>query len=166
MKLTVMRWTHILPFALMVTSLLMSGCMTSDTVEPAYRGDATVTFLQGDQILLEVTCEVAETEEEREVGLMNRDHLDSDRGMLFVLDPPREVTFWMKDTNIKMDIIFMDVNGTVIGVARADPEPDTPDHLLKRYPGGGTVGWVVEIVQGLSQQNNITAGSRMMISYS
>lgn len=165
MKLTVMRWTHIFPFALLAASILMSGCITSDNNEPANGGDATVTFLQGDQVLLAVTCEVAETEKEREVGLMNRDHLDTDSGMLFVFEPPREVTFWMKDTLIQLDIIFVDTNGTVIGIARADPEPDTPDHLLKRYPSGGAVGWVVEIDQGLSREHNVTAGSRMMISY-
>ncbi len=160
-----MRWTHIFPFALLAASILMSGCITSDNNEPANGGDATVTFLQGDQVLLAVTCEVAETEKEREVGLMNRDHLDADRGMLFVLDPPREVTFWMKDTNVELDIIFVAANGTVLEIAEADPEPDTPDHLLSRYPSGGAVGWVVEIEQGLSREHNVTAGSRMMISY-
>ncbi len=164
MKLTVMRSIRIFPLALMVMSLLMSGCITRDTVEPAHGGDATVTFLQGEQVLLEVTCEVAETEGEREVGLMNRDHLDADRGMLFVFDPPREVTFWMKETYIELDIIFVDTNGTVIGIAQADPEPDTPDHLLERYPSGGNVGWVVEIVQGLSREHNVTSGSRVTIS--
>ncbi len=164
MKLTVMRWTPILPFALLAASILMSGCITSD-IDEHNGGDATVTFLQGDLVLLTITCEVADTEKEREVGLMNRDHLDADRGMLFVFEPPREVTFWMKDTNIELDIIFIDANGTVIRIARADPEPDTPDHLLGRYPSGGAVGWVVEIDQGLSRENNITAGSRMMISY-
>ncbi len=164
MKPTIMRWTRIFPFALLVTSILMSGCISNENDEPTQ--DATVTFLRGDEVLLAVTCEVAETEKERETGLMNRDHLDADRGMLFVFEPPGEVTFWMKDTYIKLDIIFIDGNGTVIGIARADPEPDTPDHLLKRYPSGGAVGWVVEIDQGLSREHNVTAGSRMMISYS
>ena len=165
MKLTVMRSIQTFPFALLVASILMSGCITSDENEPAKGGDATVTFLQGDQVLLAVTCEVADTEKDREVGLMNRDYLDLNSGMLFVFEPPREVTFWMKDTNVELDIIFVDTNGTVIGIALADPEPDTPDHLLKRYPSGGAVGWVVEIEQGLSREHNVTIGSRMMISY-
>lgn len=162
MKLTVMRSIHTIPFALLITSILMSGCMTD---EPTPGGDATVTFMKGDEALLAVTCEVAETEEEREVGLMNRDHLDAYSGMLFVFEPPREVTFWMKDTVIELDIIFIDGNGTVIGIAEADPEPDTPDHLLERYPSGGAVGWVVEIDQGHCREHNVTAGSMMIISH-
>jgi len=59
---------------------------------------------------------VAQTEDEREVGLQNVTELPEDEGMLFVFDESDEVSFWMQDTKINLDIIFIDEDETVIDV--------------------------------------------------
>lgn len=59
---------------------------------------------------------IADTEELRETGLQNIEKLPKDEGMLFVFDEPQEVSFWMKDTLINLDIIFIDEYGDVIKV--------------------------------------------------
>jgi len=70
--------------------------------------------------------EVAYTEEEKEQGLMNVDDLQEDEGMLFIYDAPQEVAFWMKNTPIPLDIIFLDEDGEVISVTTGKPDDETP----------------------------------------
>lgn len=71
--------------------------------------------------------EVAYTDLEREKGLSNRDSLDENSGMLFVWDEPEEVSIWMKDTKIPLDIIFIDNELVVTAVYQGIP--DTEDIL-------------------------------------
>lgn len=64
---------------------------------------------------------VAESEEEKHRGLQNVAKLPKDEGMLFIYDSPEEVAFWMKDTHIALDIIFIDEDWEVIRVAEGEP---------------------------------------------
>lgn len=67
------------------------------------------------------TIQVAETEEEFDKGLMNIDGIPKDEGMLFPFDEEEEQTFWMKDTRIPLDIIFIDSDGFVNSVFLGEP---------------------------------------------
>lgn len=69
---------------------------------------------------------LAVTEEEKEKGLQGRKELSRDEGMLFVYDEPQMVSFWMKDTEIPLDIIFIDDELEVISVHRGKPFDETP----------------------------------------
>ena len=66
--------------------------------------------------------EVACTEEDRIKGLQGRESLDEDKGMLFVFDEPDTIDFWMKDTKIPLDIIFINEDMEVISVYHGEPE--------------------------------------------
>lgn len=66
--------------------------------------------------------EVACTEEDRIKGLQGRESLDEDKGMLFVFDEPDTIDFWMKDTKIPLDIIFINEDMEVISVYQGEPE--------------------------------------------
>lgn len=68
--------------------------------------------------------QVAVTAEDRAKGLMDVDNLPDDEGMLFVFDKPQTVGFWMKDTKIPLDIIFIDKNNEVISTFEGEPETD------------------------------------------
>jgi len=72
------------------------------------------------------TVEIAKTEEEKEIGLSNRESLDNNKGMLFVFDEPDEVSFWMKDTLIPLDIIFINDELEVISVHQGVPNSEEP----------------------------------------
>lgn len=74
----------------------------------------------------EYDVEVARTEEEKEVGLSNIEYLPDDEGMLFIYDTPQEVGFWMKDTLIPLDIIFINDEEEVISVHQGVPNDETP----------------------------------------
>ncbi len=126
---------------------------------------ALVTFQLNDSASLDITCEIASTPEERSEGLMHREELPMDRGMLFVYDLPINVSFWMKNTVIPLDIIFINEIGVIINVEEADIEPDGPDNELTRYNSSAPVKWVVEINQGLSALHGIQSGTHMDIEY-
>ena len=69
--------------------------------------------------------EVAENEEERMKGLQEVIEMDDDEGMLFIYDEPQELAFWMKDTAIPLDIVFIDEDGEVISVQQGQPYDET-----------------------------------------
>src|SRR4051812_10127558 len=67
------------------------------------------------------TVEVAATESQPERGLMSRHSLDGRSGMVFPYDPPQNVSFWMKNTLIPLDIIYVRPNGTIARIINAEP---------------------------------------------
>ena len=73
----------------------------------------------------EYNVEVARTEEEKVKGLQEKESLGEDEGMLFVYDEPQEIAFWIKDTAIPLDIVFMDEDGEVISVKQGQPYDET-----------------------------------------
>lgn len=73
----------------------------------------------------EYNVEVARTEEEKIKGLQEKESLGENEGMLFIYDEPQELAFWMKDTAIPLDIVFMDEDGEVISVKQGQPYDET-----------------------------------------
>lgn len=69
--------------------------------------------------------EEAKTQEEKNKGLSNIENLPDDEGMLFIFDPPQEVSMWMKDTLIPLDIVFIDEDFEVISVYQGNPNDET-----------------------------------------
>ncbi|MDB6454449.1 DUF192 domain-containing protein [Falsirhodobacter sp. 20TX0035] len=106
------------------------------------------------------SVEVADDAAERAQGLMNREHMAASAGMLFVYERPQPASFWMRNTLIPLDMIFMDQTGTVRHVhANARPKDDTP------IDGGNDVLVVLEINGGLAGRLGIGEGSVMRSPY-
>jgi hypothetical protein len=103
-----------------------------------------------------VTAEYARTEEENERGLMYRTHLDEDRGMLFDVRGPRDVTFWMHNTCIPLDLIFID-GDTINGIVENAPTLD--DH--PRSPGCPSTH-VFEVNAGWCRRHGVKAGQHIV----
>jgi uncharacterized membrane protein (UPF0127 family) len=106
---------------------------------------------------------IADTSEERARGLMNRESLGENSGMLFVYDEEENRSFWMKNTTIPLDIIFLDSNFEVINIEAADPEPDTRDDDLQRYRSERPAQYVLEINQNRSEEIGLEKGSKMSL---
>ena len=76
--------------------------------------------------------EIADTPEKQEKGLMGRKSLPEDQGMLFIYDEPQDLSYWMKNTLISLDIIFIDDDMEVVSVKQGQPmfeEPITEDDV-------------------------------------
>jgi len=102
--------------------------------------------------------EDAANDRTREIGLMCRTRLGSDRGMLFdFVQPTQGVAFWMKNTLIPLDIVFIRPDGTVISIARdARPLDETP------LDAGGTVRGVLELAGGRAAEIGLRPGDKVV----
>ena len=96
--------------------------------------------------------EVADTESSREKGLMQRDSLGADRGMIFVFDEPAERSFWMKNTRIPLDIIFLDENGRVVSVSHMKP------YDLHTTASDGAAKYAIELNDGAAAAAGVKEG--------
>ena len=102
------------------------------------------------------TVELADTPDTRATGLMHRESMAATAGMLFVYEAPTRAVFWMKNTLIPLDMIFVDAAGRVLGVhANAIPHDETP------IDGGRGVFAVLEINGGMAGRLGITPGAEM-----
>jgi uncharacterized membrane protein (UPF0127 family) len=103
-----------------------------------------------------VKVEIADTPDARELGLMYRNHLDEDVGMLFIFPNPTATHFWMKNTVIALDMLFADANGKVLGiVANAQPYSEA---MLGGFDG---TLYVLEVSGGYAARHHIIAGDRL-----
>ena len=102
------------------------------------------------------TVEVARTLEEQARGLMHREALAPDRGLIFPYETPQPVAFWMKDTLIPLDMIFIRPDGTIARIAG-----NTVPHSLEPVPSLEPVSAVLEIRGGRAAELGITAGDRV-----
>jgi hypothetical protein len=102
------------------------------------------------------TVEVARTPEQQAQGLMHRQSLAPDRGMLFPYDPPQPASFWMKNTLIPLDMIFVRADGLIARIAAR-----TVPHSLESVGVGEPVVAVLEIAGGRAAELGIREGDRV-----
>lgn len=102
------------------------------------------------------TVEIADDAKERAIGLMFRESMPQFSGMLFVYEEPIDAVFWMHNTLISLDMVFMDETGVVTQiVAEAVPQTDVP------RVGGPNVKFVLEVNGGLAEKLGLEIGSMM-----
>jgi uncharacterized membrane protein (UPF0127 family) len=102
-----------------------------------------------------VTVEVVRTPDELARGLMHRTSLAEDAGMLFVFPETDEHSFWMKDTLIPLDMIFIGEDRTVVGIV-ANAEP-----LTLEARAAGVSRWVLEVNGGWTARHGVGPGDRV-----
>jgi uncharacterized membrane protein (UPF0127 family) len=101
------------------------------------------------------TVDIAATPAEQERGLMFVKSLPGNRGMIFPYDPPQNVSFWMENTLIPLDMVFIRADGTIARIVTAKPLDTT------NIPSGEPVAAVLEIRGGRSAELGIRAGDRV-----
>lgn len=128
-------------------------------VPPGDDNTVVATFTTDTHTTQPVTLELATTPPERQQGLMHRKSLPRRHGMLFVFSHADTRMFWMRNTYIPLDIIFIAPNRTVLNVAHASPEPNaTPDNATK-YWSAGPAKYVIELPRGYANRTGITTGA-------
>ena len=137
--------------------LTVATCMAL-AGSPAWSGDCRddQVHLRGDWGQARFTVELADDPEERARGLMHRESMPQSAGMLFVYPKPRVVGFWMKDTLIPLDILFLDRTGTVTKIHH-EAKPHDETVLF----GGDSVSAALEINGGMARRMGIIEGSQM-----
>lgn len=106
--------------------------------------------------------EVANTDSSRQKGLMERDRLGDDEGMIFVFSGEQERSFWMKNVLIDLDILFFNNDGQFVSGAKMTPDsPLVQDMFKKRWLSKGPARFVVEVAggtfEGLETKQNFSS---------
>lgn len=99
------------------------------------------------------TLEVANTDATRQAGLMYRQSMASDHGMLFVFDRPEPLSFWMKNTLIPLDIVFLDEHARVLNIEQMKPLDE-----WTQTRSFGAAQYAIELNQGIAKEANIQPG--------
>jgi uncharacterized protein len=115
----------------------------------------TVTYPNGTRI----RAELADTNEKRARGLMFRDQLASDRGMLFVFSEPGQWVFWMKNTKIPLDILWMDSNKKVVDIV--ENIPGCLGDPCLQYQPAYDASYALEVPAGSIKRLKLAKGMRL-----
>jgi uncharacterized membrane protein (UPF0127 family) len=102
------------------------------------------------------SVEMATTEEEKQTGLMHRKELPDGKGMLFDFSPEQQISMWMKNTYISLDMIFIRADGRILRIAE-----NTEPLSTKIISSGGLAKGVLEVIAGTAQKYGIQPGDRV-----
>ncbi|MGC4062039.1 MAG: DUF192 domain-containing protein [Aquabacterium sp.] len=129
-------------------SLLAQGALAQDQAQHL----ATTQLGAG---MHNIKAEVALTEQEHEIGLMHRDSMGSNDGMIFVFDRPGQQCFWMKNTLIPLAVAFIADDGTIVNLDEMKPQTLDPHCSTKQ------VRFVLEMNKGWFTKRGIKPGSKL-----
>ena len=102
------------------------------------------------------SVEMATTEEEKQTGLMYRKELADGKGMLFDFSPEQQISMWMKNTYIPLDMIFIRADGRILRIAE-----NTEPLSTRIISSGGLARGVLEVIAGTAQKYGIQPGDRV-----
>ena len=125
--------------------------------QQAGAGLVAVTTPQGTVIM----AELADTAEERARGLMFRASLEKNRGMLFTFAEPQQWSFWMKNTRISLDIIWMDGRKRIVHVERRVPICNRTDDGCPQYQPNENALYVLELAAGSAEALKLERGAML-----
>lgn len=122
-----------------------------------FRSDGALSFHSPDgRMLAGITIEIASTPASREAGLMGRTTMKADRGMLFVFDEMEERSFWMANTPLSLDIIYVNDNNVIVKI-QTDATPYSEASIPSVFPAM----YVVEVNAGFCALRGIREGDRI-----
>ena len=143
----------------LLVMLLLLGC--TKAMPPAANTETTPKpAIAGPRVILPdgfvVNIEIADDDDLRAQGLMYRDHLAPGAGMLFFFPQEGEYPFWMKNTRIPLDIIWVDANRRIAHVKHEVPPCHVPD--CPSYPPDAIAKYVLEIAGGEAARHGLKKG--------
>ncbi|MDX1332221.1 MAG: DUF192 domain-containing protein [Robiginitalea sp.] len=153
-----------LPFLLMGLALLLgSSCreageksLGTEDVTFKKEGELRVHDAETDSTLVRLDIEIAQTDYEVQTGLMYRKDMGDLQGMLFVFEEEAPHSFYMKNTLIALDILFIDSDLKIVNIHR-DAQPLNEAGI----PSGGPVQYVLEVKAGMSDRWGLEEGDRI-----
>lgn len=145
-----------------IICLFLSACQFSSVPEmaspvPVTSEDSTAALpvlqLGTQQLKIELAC----TDQAQQQGLMFREHLPADQGMLFVFEQAQILKFWMRNTTLPLSIAYIDTTGVIIEIHDLEPLNETP------VPSSQPVSFALEVNQGWFQAHKIEPGLRIQL---
>jgi len=140
----VLAWISFVLFGLLVAA---------GSVRPAGQQTVEIATKTGVHVF---AVEIADTDAERAKGLMYRKELPEGRGMLFDFHHEQDVSFWMQNTYIPLDMIFIRADGRILRIAE-----NTEPVSTRVIPSGGPVRAVLEVIGGTTRKLGIGPGDRV-----
>lgn len=142
---------------LLLGGAILLSALPATALESFARSTLTVETAAGGKYRFDV--ELAETPAQQAQGLMFREKMAADAGMLFTYSRPQPASFWMKNTLIPLDMIFIGADGRIVNIhANAVP------HSLDAVNSAGPVKGILEINGGMSARLGIRPGDRVVHS--
>ncbi|NYZ60245.1 DUF192 domain-containing protein [Candidatus Micrarchaeota archaeon] len=126
----------------------------------SHSGKEQITIINSAGQEVHIYVEIADDWNEMERGLMYRESLPEDEGMLFIFPSSGNYPFWMKNTLIPLNAIYMDENGTIVDILQMEPCIADP---CPNYPPDADALYVLEVNKGFSERHGIREGDRMML---
>lgn len=118
-------------------------------------GELTFTDSLGTSII-KIDLEIADNEYERELGLMKRVDMKENLGMLFIFPDEKNRSFWMRNTLISLDMIFINANKEIVTIHK-----NTTRLSDQSYPSTNPAMYVVEVIAGFTDKHNIQVGDKI-----
>lgn len=139
----------------------IAGCGGNDRPSPASNRTVELTdqvdFLDYDgEVISTVRVAIADTENKRNLGLMNVHELPDDGGMLFLFDDETERSFWMANTPLPLDIIYINRNKEIVKIYHR-----TSPYSERQLPSGEPAQYVVEVNGGYAREHDIREGMKV-----
>jgi len=144
--------------------LFLAGAAAAAPAQRVPHGASAASIVLPDGYKL--TAELALTPEEQSKGLMFRNSLPADHAMLFVFDDYAPRSFWMKNTFVDLDMVFLDPGLKVMKVFHRVPRsrPDQPEAEVAR--ASSPAAFVLELPAGTARAHGVRTGTRLKVSYS
>lgn len=126
--------------------------------EPKFTKEGELWFADNESqdTILKIDIEIADNASETQYGMMYRKHMDPNTGMLFFMDSERQQSFWMKNTYVSLDIIYINSNFEIVSIQK-NAEPLNTQSL----PSEGPALYVLEVIGGFSDRHGIGKGDKI-----
>lgn len=126
--------------------------------EPKFSKEGELWFTDSETLdtIKTLDIEIADNATETQYGMMYRKSMDPNTGMLFIMPAEQQQSFWMKNTYVSLDIIYINSNFEIVSVQK-NAEP----HSLKSLPSEGAALYVLEVVGGFADEHGLKKGDKI-----
>ncbi|MFT4758058.1 MAG: uncharacterized membrane protein (UPF0127 family) [Paraglaciecola sp.] len=141
-----------------VFSQLPRSNNATEVKEPTFLKEGSLSFVNGNtgSTIKNIDIELANDEAQRAQGLMYRRSMRDDQGMLFIMENNEQQGFWMKNTYISLDIIYVGADSTIVDIYK-----DAKPLSMKSMPSRGLAKYVVEVNGGWTTTNGVAKGDKI-----
>jgi uncharacterized membrane protein (UPF0127 family) len=143
------------PTATLLLLLSLSGATCESTTKPSGPQPQQLSTVKLTLNNRAFTLQVADDENEQQMGLMYRDSMPGDHGMIFVFPWEEQRSFWMKNTRIPLDIIYLDKHATIVSIKQMKPFD------LSGVPSDKPAQYAIELNEGMAKAIGLKVGDKI-----